>query len=127
MIHEVISSATPETVPLQNAVLCVDCELVTCSRNDECPVCGGRSLLSLAGIIGGTLVDFKQTRLDRQRLLLFDLKIELEMSQLEGRELSAVVEAIGKIVAPKLGRNRASLHMSVNPVESTIPLKLKAA
>jgi hypothetical protein len=43
------------SVPVSCAVLCVDCERITVSHNDACPVCGGKSLLNVATILGGTL------------------------------------------------------------------------
>lgn len=43
------------SLPLSCAVLCVDCERITISYKDGCPVCGSRSLLSMAQILGGTL------------------------------------------------------------------------
>jgi hypothetical protein len=39
-------------VPLQNAVLCADCECISESRNDVCGVCGGCSLVNLARLLG---------------------------------------------------------------------------
>ncbi len=42
-------------VPLQGAVLCVDCEIITESRGGRCRVCGGSALLSLARVLGGPL------------------------------------------------------------------------
>jgi hypothetical protein len=40
------------SVPLQNAVLCVNCEVVSDSRNGHCVVCGSASLLCLARVLG---------------------------------------------------------------------------
>lgn len=42
-------------VPLQNAVLCAECEVVSDSPHDVCMVCGSRSLFNIAGIFGGKL------------------------------------------------------------------------
>ena len=42
-------------VPLQNAVLCADCDVVSDSPHDICMVCGSRSLLNIARVIGGRL------------------------------------------------------------------------
>jgi hypothetical protein len=42
-------------VPLRNAVLCADCDVVSDSPHDVCMVCGSRSLLNIARIFGGTL------------------------------------------------------------------------
>jgi hypothetical protein len=127
MERESENPLAPETVSLQSAVLCVDCELVTSSRSNRCPVCGGHSLLDLAGIIGGRLLDYKGGVSHSQQLFLFDLHITIDMSQMEAGELSATIDSISGLIAPKLGRNRASLHVNVEPVSSSVPVKLKAA
>ena len=46
-----------EVVPLSSAVFCLDCEVISQSRTDECPGCHSRSLLSLGRILGGSLHD----------------------------------------------------------------------
>ncbi len=43
------------SVPLSCAVLCVDCDRITISYNNACPVCGSKSLLNVAQILGGSL------------------------------------------------------------------------
>ena len=43
------------SLPVSCAVLCVDCERITVSYNDTCPICGSRSLLNVAQILGGGL------------------------------------------------------------------------
>jgi hypothetical protein len=45
-----------DAVPLRNAVLCADCELITETRHDTCRVCGSHSVLSLARLLGGNVV-----------------------------------------------------------------------
>jgi hypothetical protein len=42
-------------VPLQNAVLCAECDVVSDSPNDTCMVCGSHSLFNVARIFGGNL------------------------------------------------------------------------
>jgi|SRR5215469_862173 len=42
-------------VPLQNAVLCAECDVVSDSPHDVCLVCGSRSLLNIARMFGGKL------------------------------------------------------------------------
>ncbi len=59
-------------VPLQGAVLCVDCEIITESPGGRCRVCGGSALLSLARVLGGPV--------GPQRALLLDAA-EAEMTQ----------------------------------------------
>lgn len=128
MLYGTPNETTIETVPLQNAVLCVDCESVSNSRSNECPVCGSHSLLGLAGMLGGTLVDYQATGFHKQKLVLFDLHITIELTQMEGEELSSAIESITRIVAPKLGRGSASLHIAVEPVsENDAAHEMRAA
>jgi hypothetical protein len=42
-------------VPLQNAVLCAECDVVSDSPQDTCMVCGSRSLFNIARVFGGKL------------------------------------------------------------------------
>jgi hypothetical protein len=42
-------------VPLQNAVLCAECDVVSDSPHDVCLVCGSHSLLNIARVFGGKL------------------------------------------------------------------------
>jgi hypothetical protein len=43
------------SVPLQEAVLCADCEIISNSAGDACEICGSRSLLSLGRLLGGCI------------------------------------------------------------------------
>jgi hypothetical protein len=40
-------------VPLQNAVLCAECDVVSDSPHDICMVCGSRSLFNISRVFGG--------------------------------------------------------------------------
>jgi len=42
-------------VPLRNAVLCAECDVVSDSPHDTCQVCGSHSLFSIARMFGGQL------------------------------------------------------------------------
>ena len=42
-------------MPLQNAVLCADCECISESTNDVCEVCGGRALVNLGRLLGSAV------------------------------------------------------------------------
>ncbi len=42
-------------VPLQSAVLCPECDVVSDSPHDTCLVCGSHSLFNVARIFGGSL------------------------------------------------------------------------
>ena len=50
-----------EVMALSSAVFCLDCEVISNSRGDECRACKSRSLLSLARILGGSLRDRTST------------------------------------------------------------------
>jgi hypothetical protein len=43
------------SVPLQNAVLCAECDVVSDSPHDTCLICGSRSLFNIARIFGSKL------------------------------------------------------------------------
>jgi hypothetical protein len=43
----------PDLIPLQQAVLCANCEVISDSRNGHCIVCGSPSLLNLARVLNG--------------------------------------------------------------------------
>lgn len=51
-------------VPLQSAVLCVDCEVITESHEGQCRICGGHALLSLDRVLGGPLGPERAVLLD---------------------------------------------------------------
>ena len=55
--------AADEKLRLEQAVLCVDCETVSASRNGSCIACGGRALLSLARLLGGSIPAGESARL----------------------------------------------------------------
>jgi len=41
-----------ELIPLDHAVLCEDCQMISQARNDHCLSCGSHSILSLASVLG---------------------------------------------------------------------------
>jgi len=43
------------SVPLPEAVLCADCEIISNSAGERCEICGSPSLLSLGRILGGSI------------------------------------------------------------------------
>ena len=106
-----------EVIPLQRAVLCVDCESVSNGRFDECPVCRSRSLLNIARMLGGTLLPDKANCAGKaQSIGLFDLEITIDLKQIEPKDINAAVEGISGLIGPRLGRSGASLHINVKPV-----------
>lgn len=53
-------------VPLQNAVLCAECDVVSDSPHDICLVCGSHSLFNVARIFGGNLPKKRAKLIARQ-------------------------------------------------------------
>ena len=51
-------------IPLQVAVLCVDCELITLALGGSCPICGGGALLNVARVLGGPVGQDRAVLLD---------------------------------------------------------------
>ena len=108
-----------EIVPLKSAVLCVDCECVSSSRSDKCPVCGSSSTLNLLRTMGGTLwVQKAKPSEEHATMVNFDLEITISLSQMQAEDLNGAVEGIARLIGPYLGRSRASFHIDVEPVAS---------
>ena len=53
-------------VPLQNAVLCAECDVVSDSPHDVCLVCGSHSLFNVARVFGGNLPKKRATVITKQ-------------------------------------------------------------
>ena len=53
-------------VPLQNAVLCAECDVVSDSPHDVCLVCGSHSLFNVARVFGGNLPKKRATVITQQ-------------------------------------------------------------
>ena len=118
-----------DTVPLQRAVLCIECETVSRSPHDRCPICGSRSLFSLCRLLGGTL--FTQTTdapEEDGKATKYDLEISIKVSQMAGKRLNEALDSITNLVGPKLGGVWESFHINVeSAVESRKDYVAKAA
>jgi hypothetical protein len=103
-----------DAVPLHRAVLCINCECITNGLSDECLVCGSHSLFNLARLLGGTELSHKAyLSKKKERVVLFDAEITINLKQIEPKDLSATVEGIASLIAPSLGR---SFHINVEPI-----------
>jgi hypothetical protein len=54
-------------VPLQNSVLCAECDVVSDSPHDVCMVCGSHSLFNVARVFGGKLPKKRATLITGNR------------------------------------------------------------
>lgn len=106
---------------MQNAVLCMDCEFVTTSSNDRCPVCGNRSLFSLFRILGGTLSDRKTgLKGERSEGVKYDLEITFKMKEMTARDLNDAIASVDRLTMPGRGCLLESFHINVDSyVESS--------
>ena len=105
-------------LPLWNAVFCLDCEVISSSRGDECAACKSRSLVSLARMLGGSLLAHRAQQ--EWEGGLFDITITVELQQMHAKDLSTTVERLTSVIAPKLARDRASFHVNVKPAVDKI-------
>ena len=102
-------------LPLWNAVFCLDCETISSSRDDKCPVCQSRSLVSLARMLGGSLLVHRAQRSQEWESGLFDITIAVELQQVHAKDLRTTVERLTSVIGPKLARDRALFHINVKP------------
>jgi hypothetical protein len=110
-------------LPLWNAVFCLDCEVISSSRGDECAACKSRSLVSLARILGGSLFAQRAQHFQEWEGGLFDITITVELQKMNAKDLSTTVERLTSVISPKLARDRASFHVNVKPAVDKIDLQ----
>jgi hypothetical protein len=110
-------------LPLWNAVFCLDCEVITSSRGDECPACKSGSLVSLARMLGGSLLAHRLQQFQEWESGLFDITITVELQQMHAKDLSTTVERLTGVIGPKLARDRASFHINVKPTVENLHLQ----
>src|SRR6201984_2808520 len=108
-------------LPLLNAVFCLDCEVISSSRGDECAACKSRSLVSLARILGGSWLAHRAQQ--EWESGLFDITITIELQQMHAKDLSTTVERLTSVIGPKLARDRASLHLNVKPAADKLDIQ----
>ncbi|HMK23267.1 MAG TPA: hypothetical protein VK466_13100 [Terriglobales bacterium] len=102
-------------LPLWNAVFCLDCEVISNGRGDECPVCNSRSLVSLARILGGSLFAHRGHQSQEGDQAVFDVTIAVELLQMDAKDLTTTLERLTGVIAPKLAREQALFHIDVKP------------
>jgi GAF domain-containing protein len=93
-------------VPLQAAVFCVQCELISQNNTPYCIACGSRAVLNLSRILGGSLRGQNTAR------LIADAELDLLVREL----ISSVPQPNPETVALAVGRqNRRSHATPPNP------------
>jgi hypothetical protein len=102
-------------LPLLNAVFCLDCEVISTSPGDVCPVCNSRSLVNLARILGGSLFAHREQKSEHSEHEFFDTTITVELKQIYAQDLTTTLERLTTVIGPKLARDQATLHVNVKP------------
>jgi hypothetical protein len=110
-------------LPLLNAVFCLDCEVISTSRGDECSACKSRALVSLARMLGGSLLAHRAQHSHECESGLFDITIAVELQQMHAKDLSTTVERLTSVIGPKLAGDRASFHINVKPAVDKLDLQ----
>ena len=101
-------------VPLQGAVLCLDCECITNGRIDCCPVCNSRSLLNIGNLLGGSPLPGPSNA--PRNSVCFDLTFTIELKQMIPRDVNTAIERITRMIEPRLGQRSACFHINVQPI-----------
>lgn len=99
--------------PLWNAIFCLDCEVISNTRDDECPNCSGRSLVGLARILSGSLFAHREHR--SQETGLFDITITVELNQMYAKDVTTTVERFTSVLGSKLIEDQTRFHINVKP------------
>jgi hypothetical protein len=102
-------------LPLWNAVFCLDCEVISSSRGDECAACKSHSLVSLARMLGGSLLAHRAQHSQEWESGSFDITITIDLPQMHAKDLSTTVERLASVIGPKLAGDRSSFHINVKP------------
>ena len=123
MFTETRNHQDTRVLPLWNAVFCLDCEVISSSQGDECPGCKSRSLVSLARMLGGSLLAHRAQHSQERESALFDITIVVELQQMHAKDLSTTVERLTGVIGPKLARDRASFHLNVKPAVDKLDLQ----
>ena len=100
-------------VPLNSAVFCLDCEVISTSRGDECTACHGHSLLSLGRILGGSLREGQPQ--EKSEGGPFDITLTVSVQQMHAKDVNVTLEGLTSVIAPRLAEGRASFHINVQP------------
>jgi hypothetical protein len=109
------------TVPLQRAVFCVDCEIVSNSPHDVCTVCGSPSLINLDRLLGGTILSRGVARPfapERSKSVKYNLELTIKAYDIAARDLNNAVDSITQLAA--VAGKLECLHLNVESVEKAV-------
>jgi hypothetical protein len=94
-------------------VFCLDCEVISNSRGDECTACHGHSLVNLGRILGGSLRD--QQSPGEAQSGFFDITLTVSIQQMQANDVNTTLEGLTRVIGLRLAEGRASFHIDVQP------------
>jgi hypothetical protein len=103
-----------EVLHLWNAVICLDCEVISNTTGDECPACKNRSVVSLARMLGGSFLAHTVQRSHEGESVLFEVNITVELRQMHAKDLTTTIERLTNVIGPTLARGQASFRVNVD-------------
>ena len=115
MLPETRNCLDTEVVPLWNAVFCMDCETISNTRFDECPSCRGHSLVSLARMLGGSLIGQDEHSSGVSQSSCFNITITVHLLELAAEDLNGTLDRLSSLISQKLEPIRATVHIYVEP------------
>ena len=116
MLPETRNRLDTEVVPLWNAVFCMDCETISNTRFDECPSCNGHSLVSLARMLGGSLMGQDGHNSGVSKSNCFNITITVHLLELPAEDLNGTLDRLSGLISQKLEPIRATVHIYVEPI-----------
>jgi hypothetical protein len=120
--------ADSDAVPLQSVVVCIGCESVMDSRFEECPLCGSRSLVGIARMLGKALPLHKaDCSTEQENIVRFDLEFTIDVEQMELKDLNAAIQHISSLIGARLVQGRARCHINVEPAVGRCKVDEEAA
>jgi len=121
MINGAKNHLNATILPLSSAVFCLDCEVISSSRGDECAQCKSRSIMSMDRILGGSLFVHKAKQ--ERESWFFDITITIELHRMHAKDLSTTVERLTNVIGPALAHDRASFRITVIPAVGAVDLQ----
>jgi hypothetical protein len=120
-----IPGADPDRVShisLVNAVLCVDCEIVSNSPYQVCSRCGSKSLISLGRLLGGSLRSHRAQITDKSNSIKYNLELAVKVYGVAAVDLNRVIDSVTHL--SDMDDQVECLHLNVESVIETAKAKV---
>ena len=102
-------SSILSAIPLQNAVYCVNCDLITNSPHDVCGVCGSHSVVGVSRMWQQLTLAESPTNAAR-----YKVSVILDVREIPANGLNESTKLISRLA--ELGGDVKTIHIKVDPV-----------